>query len=165
MAERRKHRRYSRRLKVRFGEDGFTRVGFSSDISATGLFIVSSPVPKLGTRLHVEIVLDDDKSLFFEGVVQRQALIAPELRQMIKGGFGVEFLSSHQLLPELLPRLRAPPPKHDPGVVVLRYETSEQFRTAFDAELRRGGVFVKTAEQLSVKSTIKIAVELPYANR
>ena len=58
--EKRKNRRHAKRLRVRFGEADFTQQGFSSDVSATGMFVQTLSIPKLGTRLQPEEIMGPD---------------------------------------------------------------------------------------------------------
>ena len=109
--EKRKNRRHAKRLRVRFGEADFTQQGFSSDVSATGMFVQTLSIPKLGTRLHIEVTFDGEQRLFFEGVVARQKIVAAELRHVLKGGFGVRFLAGVDLLPEMVPSLKTKTPR------------------------------------------------------
>ena len=62
------------------------------------MFIQTLSIPKLGTRLHIEVTFDGEQRLFFEGVVARQKIVAAELRHVLKGGFGVRFLAGVDLL-------------------------------------------------------------------
>jgi len=57
--EKRKRKRFPKRLFVRFGKEKPDHIGFTQDISATGIFIKSNfsfPPP---TKLKVELTLPD----------------------------------------------------------------------------------------------------------
>lgn len=157
--EKRRHRRYSRRFRVRFGEKGFTQQGFTGDVSATGMFVVTSPVPKLGTRLHVEVSMDNERTLFFEGMVARMALVAPELRSVMKGGFGLRFLTGAELMAEMVPHLR------DPRRLVLTYQSSEELLAAYEKELKRGGAFVWTDREHQPNSIVNLEIDAAFSGR
>ncbi len=158
--EKRKNRRHARRLRVRYGETEFTQNGFSADISATGMFIQTLSIPKLGTRLHIEVSFDGEQRLFFEGVVARQKIVAAELRHVLKGGFGVRFLAGVELLPEMVPSL-----KSSAGSLVLRYETKAAFAEAWKGELQRGGAFMWSERPHTVNTTVAVAIDLPFAGQ
>ncbi len=158
--EKRKNRRHARRLRVRYGEADFTQQGFSGDVSATGMFIQSTAIPKLGARLHIEVTFDGEQRLFFEGVVARQKIVAAELRHVLKGGFGVRFLGGVELLPEMVPQL-----KSRAGSLVLRYETKAAFAEAWRGELQRGGVFMWSEKVHPVNTTLPIEIDLPFAGQ
>lgn len=157
--EKRRHRRYSRRFRVKFGEKQLTQSGFTGDVSATGMFVVTSAVPKLGTRLHVEVTLNDERVLFVEGMVARMTLVAPELRSVMKGGFGLRFLSGAELMAEMVPHLR------DPKRLVLQYATLEALAEAYEKELKRGGAFVWTDREQQMSSIVNLEIDAEFANR
>ncbi len=146
-------------MRVRYGETAdFSQQGFTADVSATGMFIQTSAIPKVGTRLHIEVTYDGEHKLFFEGVVARQKVVAAELRHVLKGGFGVRFLAGVDLLNELVPHLRT-----SGSTVVLRYETKVVFSEAWKGELQRGGVFVWSEKAHAVNSTVALEIDVPFA--
>ena len=157
--EKRRNRRYAKRFKVRFGTRELTSTGFTHDVSATGLFVVSTQQLSLGERLHVEVQLDGEKKLMFEGVVARLTLVAPELRQLMKGGFGVRFLTGTELMGEMVPHLK------DKTRIVLTYPTQASFQSAFEKELRRGGCFVWASRHYPVDSIVYLEIEAEFCNR
>ena len=157
--EKRRHRRYARRFKVRFGEKTFTQQGFSSDVSATGMFIVTNTVPKLGLRLHVEVSMQEEKMMFFEGIVARMALVAPELRTVMKGGFGLRFLTGAELMGEMVPHLR------DKTRLTITYPTQEDFVKGYETELKRGGAFVWASREYPVNSIVNLELDAGFAGR
>lgn len=157
--EKRRHRRYARRFRVKFGEKTLQQSGFTSDVSATGMFVVTQPVPKLGTRLHVEVSMDNDRMLYFEGMVARMALVAPELRSVMKGGFGLRFLTGAELMAEMVPHLR------DPKRLVLAYGTAEALHEAYEKELKRGGAFVWSDREQAVSSIVNLEIDAQFSGR
>jgi len=163
--EKRRARRHGRRLKVRYGEKGkgFSGTGLTNDVSATGLFVLSSSSPRPGTRVHLEVTLPGDVLMFIEGVVARQVVVPPELRQVVKAGFGVRFLLGTELMAELVPQLRDAPKKDDPFTLV--FEDATAWRTAWDKEFSRGGVFVWSPKALTPNSTVMLTFDLRFAGR
>jgi hypothetical protein len=157
--EKRRHRRYARRFRVKYGEKTLQHSGFTSDVSATGMFVVTTPVPKLGTRLHVEVTIDNERLLYFEGMVARMTLVAPELRSVMKGGFGLRFLTGAELMAEMVPHLR------DPNRLVLTYPTLESLTEAFEKELKRGGAFVWSEREVQVSSIVNLELDAQFAGR
>lgn len=165
MAEKRRSRRHARRLKVQFGESsatGFPHSGFTSDISATGLFVVSRQNPTPGTRLHLEVTLQGELPLYIEGVVTRHVQVPPELRQVVKAGFGVRFLLGAELMAELVPSLRGPI-KDDPYLVT--FDDEPAWRAAVDKDLKRGGVFVWTPMAVAQNTLVTVTFDLRFAGR
>jgi hypothetical protein len=137
--EKRRARRHARRLKVRYGEEGkgFHHIGLTSDVSATGMFVLANSSPKPGTRVHLEVTLPGEVQLFVEAVVARQVLVPPELRQVVKSGFGVRFLTGTELMAELVPPPRQPAKKGDPFALAL--DDPATWKAAWEREYSRGG--------------------------
>lgn len=106
MSERRQHEtRYRKRLAVRFWKRGEDKVrsGFTTNISAGGMFIGSNQVLARGTRLRIE-VMDPKNGFMVEGVVARSERSRPELRSVRSSGMGVRFLPVSELVSELFPK-------------------------------------------------------------
>ena len=157
--EKRRNRRYAKRFKVRFGELDFTAQGFTSDVSATGMFVVTSSMLNIGQRVHVEVVLDEKHKLYFEGAVARLTVVAPELRQILKGGFGLRFLAGAEVMGEMVPHLK------DKTRIVLTYPTLAGYLNAFESELKRGGCFVWTNAHYPQDSIVHLEIDAEFANR
>lgn len=71
MAEKRTFPRLSKRLIVEFFSEGFTRTGFTRDVSHTGLFVAAAHLPKMGESLSVTLNLGEGKKISLEGTVVR----------------------------------------------------------------------------------------------
>lgn len=155
--ERRKHKRYNKRLKVLFGEKDFSLSGFTGNVSSSGLFVIASLNVKLGQRLHMQIEAEG-KSLYQEGVVARLNMVPPELRTVVKGGFGFRFLSQRELLAELIPSAT------NPLARVLSFDSAWKLAELYEKELKRGGVFLWSDTQVAVNTVIPVEFELGYAN-
>ncbi len=157
--EKRRNRRHSKRFKVRFGVKDLTSSGFTNDVSSTGMFVVTTSLLSIGERVHVEVTLDDENKLYFEGAVARLTMVAPELRTIMKGGFGLRFLSGAEMMGEMVPHLK------DKTRIVLTYPTLGGFQNAFDNELRRGGCFVWTHSHYPVNSIVHLEIAADFCNR
>ncbi len=157
--EKRRNRRHSKRFKVRFGVKELSATGFTNDISSTGMFVVTTTLLSIGQRVHVEVTLDDNNKLYFEGAVARLTLVAPELRQIMKGGFGLRFLSGAELMGEMVPHLR------DKTRIVMTYPTLQGYQNAFEQELRRGGCFVWTTTHYPVNTIVNFEIDAAFCNR
>jgi Tfp pilus assembly protein PilZ len=162
MSEKRKSRRFARRLKVRFGEKDrpFHHSGLTGDISATGMFISTTASIKPGIRVHVEISDHDNKLLFFEGVVVRQVIVPAELRGVVKAGFGVRYLSGTELMGELVPSLN-----RDQTHLQVVFPSAAALRDAWDRELNRGGAFLWADKHYPVNSIVTVEFDLPFVGR
>lgn len=165
MGEKRRAKRHARRLKVRFGEAGtagFTSSGLTNDVSATGLFVVTSTSPKPGTRVHLEVMMQGERPLYLEGVVSRQVIVPPELRQVVRSGFGVRFLQGAELMAELVPAAQLAK-QDDP--FALSYGDAAAWRDAWDKELKRGGCFVWSPRPLASNSLVRLSIRLEHLDR
>lgn len=155
MAEKRSHRRYKRRLAVKYGEKDLTSSGFTSDVSIGGLFITTRQVPRLDARLHLQLFLETNSCLYFEGIVRRQKLVPPELSTLERGGFGVRFLTPREALRQSLgagTRLE------------LHFNDVEQLKAAYEGELRLGGAFVPTAARLARNTQLTLELCLDWSH-
>jgi hypothetical protein len=162
--EKRKSKRHSRRLKVKFGEKGagFPHSGLTNDVSATGIFVVTSQRPRPGTRLHLEVTLPGELPLFVEGVVMRQVLVPPELRQVVRAGFGIRYLVGAEFMAELVPAITTPV-KEDP--FLLAYSDEAEWRGAVENEFNRGGLFLWTKNPVPQNLIVTVTFDLVFLRR
>lgn len=103
MSRRRAVRR-PRRVQVHFWKHGepTAYIGYTTNISTTGMFIATnSPMPS-GARVRVEIV-DRDRGFMVEGVVAHARKMRSDLARLSQSGMGVRFLSVEELVRELIP--------------------------------------------------------------
>ena len=103
---RRESVRRVRRLQVRFwlrGSDT-AQSGYTNDISATGMFVVTaSPLPK-GSRLRLEVV-DARHGFVVEAVVMHSHRVHREMLATGRSGMGVRFVAMEALVRELFPEV------------------------------------------------------------
>lgn len=165
MGEKRKAKRHSRRLKVRFGEagsSGFPHSGLTNDVSSSGIFVVTSQTPNPGTRLHLEVTLHGERPLYMEGVVARLVKVPPELRQVVKAGFGVRYLHGAELMHEMVPATQAPK-SDDP--FVLTFDDEDTWKAALEKEFKRGGAFVWCPKPVAPNSVVQLTIDLRYLGK
>lgn len=101
---RRRAARRARRVQVHFWKHGepTSYVGYTTNISMTGMFIATnSPVPP-ASRIRVEVV-DRDRGFMVEGVVAHARKVRSEMARISQSGMGVRFLSVEELVRELIP--------------------------------------------------------------
>lgn len=105
--ERRIHRRFPRRIELRFWRTGETQghAGYTSNISKSGLFLGSATGLMPGERLRLEIV-DRENGFFAEGRVARVHRVDLALRHIDQPGVGVRFLLPEELVEDLVPLAR-----------------------------------------------------------
>ena len=157
MTEKRRHRRLSRRLSVRYGEGELTHTAFTTDVSSGGCFITSARLPPLHTRLHVQLLLGTGKSLYFEGEVRRHKQVPVGLTAAARGGFSVRFLPPAEAMTEVLGSA--------PTALVLRFANAQALAQSWTRELRVGGAFVPTAERLARDAVVEVKVDLAWLER
>jgi Tfp pilus assembly protein PilZ len=102
--ERRRAKRFSRRLKVNFVDltSGEQYIGYSTNISEAGLFLASSHLLKVGSRIRLEVA-SADRMIVLEGAVARLIRVPAQLRSMQNVGMGIRFMQVAELVTEVLP--------------------------------------------------------------
>ena len=84
MPEKRDTKRMNKRLAIRFGTDAPTRLAFTEDVSAHGLFIKTTNLCTPGTRIHIELTLPGDDAVFLEGMVRWTKKVPPQAIHLVK---------------------------------------------------------------------------------
>jgi hypothetical protein len=159
MAEKRQHRRLKRRLMVKFGEKELSQSGFTGDVSPTGLFIIASALSPLDARLHIQLFVEPERYVFFEGEVRRHKVVPIELRSIERGGFGVRLLTPREVLNETMGQ-QLQVPRFE-----LVYPTRALFQQAYERELRMGAVFVATSKPLPRDTPVVLNLVVEFARR
>jgi hypothetical protein len=96
--------RRPRRVQVNFWRQGdpAPHIGYTTNISLTGMFIATNgPLPS-GARIRIEVV-DRERGFMMEGVVAHARKMQPELARLNQSGMGVRFLDVEELVRELIP--------------------------------------------------------------
>jgi Tfp pilus assembly protein PilZ len=114
--ERRIHRRFARRIELRYWRPGETlgHTAYTTNISKSGLFLSSATALTPGERLRLEII-DREAGFFVEGRVARLHRVALALRQVEQQGAGVRFLLPEELVENLVPLARQSGPATQGG--------------------------------------------------
>jgi len=117
--ERRIHRRFPRRIELRFWRPGEAQghAGYTTNISKSGLFLGSATGLMPGERLRLEIV-DRENGFFAEGRVARVHRVDLALRHIDQPGVGVRFLLPEELVEDLVPLARQFGPAAQSGKAV-----------------------------------------------
>lgn len=104
MSSRRRAIRRPRRVQVHFWRQGdpISYIGYTTNISLTGMFIATNSPVSSGSRVRVEVV-DRDRGFMVEGVVAHARKSPPELARLSQSGMGIRFLSVEELVRELMP--------------------------------------------------------------
>ena len=109
MSRRRAVRR-PRRVQVHFWRRGdpTTYVGYTTNISMTGMFIATNSPLAGGSRIRIEVIADRDRGFMVEGVVAHARKVRGELMRVTQSGMGVRFLTVEELVRELFPAALMP---------------------------------------------------------
>ncbi|HEX9942733.1 MAG TPA: PilZ domain-containing protein [Thermoanaerobaculia bacterium] len=103
---RRRALRRPRRVQVHFWKQGepTTYVGYTTNISMTGMFVATnSPMPS-GSRIRIEVI--GERGFMLEGMVAHARKIRSDLARLNESGMGVRFLSVEELISEVIPDAR-----------------------------------------------------------
>src|SRR3954463_2731573 len=104
MSSRRRAPRRPRRVQVHFWRQGdpTAYIGYTTNISLTGMFVATNSPVSSGSRVRVEVV-DRDRGFMVEGVVAHARKSPVELARLNQSGMGIRFLSVEELVRELMP--------------------------------------------------------------
>ncbi|MFC1591724.1 PilZ domain-containing protein [Thermodesulfobacteriota bacterium] len=90
MAEKRSFKRNRKRIKLRYGVEQPEYVGFTEDVSASGMFIKTAKIVLPGSTIKIEIQGPDTVPIILEGRVIWGKRVPPNLIKLIKkSGMGV----------------------------------------------------------------------------
>lgn len=167
--ERRRQRRSSRRFQVAFRERGTDarHVGFTTNISTSGMFIATGRTLPEGTRLRVEIG-SGERGFVVEAIVAHSMRVEQRFRAVRQAGMGVRFLSVAELVAELAPessrlvveeaagpRRQAPP---SDGVYRVIYADRQQLMSALESDVQNGWLYVPSQTPAEVGDTVDVAI-------
>jgi hypothetical protein len=89
-------RRIKKRITIRFGIDEAVRIGFTEDISMTGMFIRTSNSTPPNSRVKIEFDLPEGSRVELEARVMWAKKVPANLFRLVKkSGMGVRFLCFH----------------------------------------------------------------------
>ena len=88
--------RHKRRFQLRYGLEQPDKIGFTEDISDTGIFVMSPQVLQPGKILFVELRLRDDTLVLIKGRIMWAKRVPQNLMRKVKGGMGVRIISFEQ---------------------------------------------------------------------
>ncbi len=188
--ERRQHRRFSRRIEVRFWRRGDPQAhsAFTTNISKSGLFLGSGAALQPGERIRLEVI-DRDGGFFAEGRVARVHRVSLSLRHVDQPGVGVRFLRPEELVEELLPLARQSETGTAGGsaeaagarvaatidagaadaalgdastpVVEIEFDDASAFLSVFHRDISSGGLFISSPNPAPLHSEVIVEMRLP----
>ena len=104
--EKRSKDRVGKRLFVKFGKEKPEKVGFTEDVSPTGLFIKTTTVFQPGTVLRIELTLPDHRTLLMAGQVMWAKQVPQSMLRLIKkSGMGVRLMQAGDDYKQFMTRL------------------------------------------------------------
>ncbi|MCP4663605.1 MAG: hypothetical protein GY856_50110 [bacterium] len=163
--ERRTKTRKSRRVQVYFSERGSEkrRLGYSVDISTSGMFVATNqPLPR-GTRIRVE-VSSAERGFVVEAMVARVVRSTQALQAIRQSGMGVRFLTVEELVGEVMPEIGSRPPemRHpvEEGVYQVWFANRAQFLEAYRRDIATGGLFVPSDRPAKLHETITVELRI-----
>jgi hypothetical protein len=102
MKESRKSNRASKRFQVDYGVSELDSKGFTKNISIGGLYLASSKLLDVGTRVHLRIYVANEFFLA-EGQVVHVKQVPPNLRRIEPQGMGIRFVNPAEIVRKLVP--------------------------------------------------------------
>ncbi|MCA1796182.1 MAG: PilZ domain-containing protein [Desulfuromonadaceae bacterium] len=94
MADKRRKPRLRKRMRVHYGPQTPSKVGFTADISESGLCIQTFGVYKPGTNLLIELELPSGDTVRIEGRVHWSRKVPPHLLRKVKyAGMGIKIVN------------------------------------------------------------------------
>jgi Tfp pilus assembly protein PilZ len=190
--EERRYERTTRRLPVRFRSrdqpDEPPRRGYTTNVSAGGMYVATSnPFPS-GTVLRCQVG-DEKNDVVLDGVVAHSHKIARELGTALgTGGMGVRLYSVRELLEQVNPAGTArpePEPAHEPSpavpaspppaapapaasssegpVLPAEFSSSQAFSEVYHRDAAHGGLFVSTDEAHRLGEIVTVEVRVSGA--
>lgn len=171
---RRESERVVRRVPVRFtvrGGAAETVRGYTTNISAGGMFISTGRPAPSGSRLRVEVG-DPGRDFTVEGLVAHSRRMAPELRVLGMAGMGVRLLTVAELVSELLGGMPGEEESGGaPGLLEeaalgegayrLRFHSRDHFLRVYRKDVVHGGLFVPTRKPAEMSESITLEVIVP----
>ena len=160
--ERREQERRSRRAQINFWQRGSEKRyrGYSTNISAGGMYVDTNHLAPKGTRIRLE-VCSDDCGFMVEAVVAR---VNKSMQALRPSGMGVRFLTIEELLSELLPEMGSVPEEPDAelpkGTYRLRFANRQQFFEVYERDLVTGGLFIPSDDPAPLNETVTVQLSV-----
>lgn len=157
--DRRRYTRHKRYFPVRFGDGQSEHEGQTRDVSEGGLFVATPEVLAAGARVWLEVVVEPQRPLFFEGVVVRQLGALPLRRR--EAGLAVRFVSPAEALRRYMP----PPKDVEVTRVPIAFATRAALERASTRGLWGGHAFVWLPQERQVGDRLALVLEVGFAAR
>ncbi|MBL8936709.1 MAG: PilZ domain-containing protein [Archangium sp.] len=140
-----------------FGPVTPSQQGFTQDISETGLFITTTLLPKVGTRLMVQLESPTKKSSIVMGEVVRHVIVPPELRSVMRHGFGVKLISDRALVRSLMEA-----EKPVPAGPSITFHTPAEYQRVKAEELSKGCLSFTSPKAVAINDEVEVAISCAW---
>lgn len=94
MDKKRKYKRITKRLPVKFGVSDPNTIGFTSDVSPVGMFIRTNRGLPPETLINISVEIPSGEIIPLKGIVKRAVKYSSHLGSVMKNGMGIEIESS-----------------------------------------------------------------------
>jgi len=163
-------KRYSRRVRVRYWGEGFEGTGHTKNVSLSGMLLEVSRFLDPGTRVHLEMMLEDGPFVC-EAEVERVKRVPAQLRTMVKQSMGLRFLPPEVAISKLIDAGSDESEEDTPvpqklvsildGPLELNLREYADLQEAYDRDIKHGGLRVFTSEKFGLDEDISVPVHLP----
>jgi hypothetical protein len=105
---RRGEHRHRRRLRVTFVLGGREQVGFTIDVSHTGLFVAATHLPAPGSLVDLNVEEPGHRTHGLRGRVTWLREPPPQIATLVRRGFGVRLLAPPEAWTALIASIKRP---------------------------------------------------------
>ena len=165
----RRQKRALRRFRVKYTERGSAEqhLGYTVNISTTGMFVATNRPLPVGTRVRIQIG-PENRDFILEAEVARVLRSQQILQRVLPSGMGLRFLTVAELVAELAPETasqlppkpspapRSPRPEAEEGVYQVVFNDRQQLLAALESDIKTGWLFVPTLEPAAVDEVVEI---------
>ena len=159
-ADRRRSRRARHRLKLRFWGDSCEGVGFTHDLSVTGMLIETTSAIPIGERLHLEIDLPEERTYFAEVAVVRKKVIPHQARSMYKPGLGVRLIGLIEAIRDATSPTLATS-ETDRRILQVDLRERAALQEVYDRDVKHGALQVTTPHLPEADDVVSVTLHLP----
>lgn len=102
--EKRQNDRYRKRLSLRYGVDELSKIGFTEDVSDTGIFIRTAAPLAPNLIITVLLKVSETETVQLKGRIMWAKRVPQNMMQRIKGGMGIritEFIAGEETYRQL----------------------------------------------------------------
>ncbi len=162
--DRRRAKRVKQRLKLRFWGDSSEGRGFTHDVSVTGMLIETTVAVAIGTRLHVEVELPEERSYFTEVQVARKKVIPREAHSVFKPGLGVRLVGLREAIRDASSAASSAPGAADDGMLRVDLRERADLQEIYDRDVKHGALQVRTPHLPPIDEIVSVTILLPEPN-